>query len=137
MPAVCRIEIPGGLVGQHDGWIVRQRPRERDALLLAARELRGVVVRSSAETDFRDQPAGAAPHVIDAGNLHRHRHVFKRGQRGNEMKELKDEPDFLAPEPRERVFVELGDVDAVDRHVARRWGVEAGNEPEQCRLAAT
>src|SRR5207302_3959752 len=31
----------------------------------------------------------------------------------------------------------LGDVDAVDRHVARRWGVEAGNEPEQCRLAAT
>ena len=37
--AGAAVEISGGFVRKQDRWIVRQRARDRDALLLAAREL--------------------------------------------------------------------------------------------------
>ena len=43
------VEIPGRLVRQENRGLVRQRPRDRDALLLAARELRRVVMAARAE----------------------------------------------------------------------------------------
>jgi hypothetical protein len=38
---IVRIEIACGLIGQNDGWLIDQSPRDRHALLLAAREFRG------------------------------------------------------------------------------------------------
>src|SRR5687767_7946136 len=52
------------------------------------------------------------------------------------MKKLKHEADLLAAEPRQTVFVQRGDVDAVDQNVARRRRIKAGNQTEQCRLPA-
>ena len=52
------------------------------------------------------------------------------------MKELEHEPDLFAAQTRERVFVEPGDVDAVDEHGARGRRIQAGDEAEQRRLAA-
>ena len=52
------------------------------------------------------------------------------------MEELEDEADARAAQPRERVFVERGDVDAVEHDVPGRRRVEAGEQPEQRRLAA-
>jgi hypothetical protein len=37
MPAGGLVEIAGRLISQQDGWIGRQRARERNALLLTAR----------------------------------------------------------------------------------------------------
>ena len=52
------------------------------------------------------------------------------------MKELEDEPDLLAAQPRQAILVERGDVDAVDQDLAARRGVEAGDQAEQRGLAA-
>ena len=55
---------------------------------------------------------------------------------GHEVKELEDEADLLAAQLRERVLAESGDVGAVDQDLAGARRVEAGDQPEQRRLAA-
>src|SRR5438552_11019781 len=50
-PGGRRSEIPGGLFGQEALRIVHERPRDRDSLLLAARELIGKLVLFSLEAD--------------------------------------------------------------------------------------
>ncbi len=52
-----RVEVPGRLVGQDQLGIVDERPRDRDALLLAARELARVVVLAPGEADDLEAPA--------------------------------------------------------------------------------
>src|SRR5256885_696557 len=52
------------------------------------------------------------------------------------MKELKHEPDLLAAQPGQRIFVEPRDVHAVDEHLTRSRRVEAGDQTEQRRLPA-
>ena len=47
-----RIERAGRLVGEDQLRVVDQRARDGDALLLAAGELRGVMVRARAEADL-------------------------------------------------------------------------------------
>jgi hypothetical protein len=50
-----RVEVPGGLVGEQDRRARDQAAGERDALLLAARELRGAVTDSVGEPDRGDE----------------------------------------------------------------------------------
>ena len=56
--AVGGVEIAGRLVGQHDRRIVGQRARERDALLLAAGQLRRIVMRAPGQPHFLEQRVG-------------------------------------------------------------------------------
>ena len=53
------VEISGGLVGEDDGRVVHERPGDRNALLLAAREFTWLVVEPVAQPDF-SQPLVAA-----------------------------------------------------------------------------
>ena len=82
------------------------------------------------------QPIGARAGVGGAGDLHRHGDVLVRGQRRDEVKELKHEPDLLAAKPRERVFVEASDIDVIDQHGAGRGRVEPRDQAEQCGFPA-
>ena len=121
------VEIAGRLVGEQDRRIVRQRARDRDALLLAARELRRIVMAALG----RARPPRAAPSraprgLRHAGDLHRHQDVLERGQRRQQVEELEDEADARAAQPRQRVLVERGDVDAVD---ARCCPVDGASRP--------
>src|SRR5262249_41950132 len=47
--AGCRVEVPGRLVGQYDRRVVDQRARDRDALLLSARELIRMMIGAVAQ----------------------------------------------------------------------------------------
>jgi len=107
-----------------------------DALLLAARQLRGIVVRPAGQADLFEQPVRAGARIRRAGDLHRDGDILVRGQRRNQVKELEHEPDLLAAQPGQRILVELRDVDLVYQHGAGRGRVEAGDEAEQRRLAA-
>ena len=110
------VEVAGRLVGQQDRRVVRERPRDRHALLLAARELRRVVMAAVRQArPRRAAPRARAPRAGHARDLHRHQHVLERRQRRDQVKELEDEADLLAAQPRERVLAERRDVDAVDR----------------------
>ena len=52
--ARARVEVAGGLVGEHDLGLRDERARDRDALLLAARQLRRSVLEPVAQTDGVD-----------------------------------------------------------------------------------
>src|SRR5262249_56878023 len=97
--AVGGVEISRRLVGQHDRRIVRQSAGQSDALLFTARQLRRIVVRAARQAYFFEERPRPACRVGSTSDLHRNGHVLERRQRGNEMKELKDEPDFLAAQP--------------------------------------
>ena len=109
------VEISGRLVGQQQRRVVGERPRDRHALLLAARELGRIVMAAFGQADLVEQRRRARAALRHAGDLHRHEDVLERGQRRQQVEELEDEADAQAAQPRERVFVERGDVDAVDR----------------------
>ena len=54
-----RIEIAGRLIGQNDGWIIYQSPRDRDALPLTAGKLVRLVVQTITEPHFLQHVRGA------------------------------------------------------------------------------
>src|SRR5579863_586987 len=60
--AVGGIEVAGGFVGHHDGWIDDEGARQRHALLFPARELHRVVVHALPQADFLKQ----SPRLRDA-----------------------------------------------------------------------
>ncbi len=64
--AVGRVEVAGRLVRQEDGRIARDRARDRDALLLAARELRREVLHPVRHADALEgrlhPPSAVRPH---------------------------------------------------------------------------
>ena len=57
--AGVRVQRAGRLVGQDDLAAVHQRPRDADALLLAARQLAGAVIGTVAQAQAPEQFAGA------------------------------------------------------------------------------
>src|SRR5690606_41659207 len=83
--AVARVvvEVARRLVGEEDGRAADERAGDGDALLLAAGELRRVVVEAVAEADaVEERPArlGDLPPALPA-EFERDRHVLQRRQR--------------------------------------------------------
>src|SRR4029079_11324398 len=102
------VQVPGRLVRKEDGRAVDERARDRDALLLSARELIRVMVRAIAEPD-------RAQHFVRAlmalGGLQRvsavqqrQLDVVERGSARQQIESLEYESDLLVPHGRERVF---------------------------------
>ncbi len=128
--------FPVGSSASRMSGIVGERAGNRDALLLAARQLRRVVMPAAGQADFLEQRRRAGTRVRPARNFHRHHHVLERGQRRHQVEELEDEADLLPAQPGQPVLVERRDVGAVDHDPPGRRRVEAGNQAEQRRLPA-
>jgi hypothetical protein len=94
------VEIAGGLVGQQQARCVGQRPGDGDALLLAAGEAAGAVVEAVFEAEPGEEAAGAVGGLAAAfaGEELRQHDVLLGGEVGQEMVELVDEADAVAPE---------------------------------------
>src|SRR4029453_13811639 len=58
-PSRRAVEITGGVVGQHDRGVVGERPRDGHPLLLAAGELRRIVMSSIGQSDIGDERSRA------------------------------------------------------------------------------
>ncbi len=119
------VEIACRFVRQENRRVVGERSGDRDALLLAAGELRRVVMAAAREPDFTQKRRRARGGAWTAGDLDRDEDVFKRGQRRQQMEELKDKPDLRAAKPCECVLAEAGDVDPVDQNRSRGRCVQA------------
>ena len=133
------VQVAGWLVREKDARPVGEGARERDPLLLAARELGGVVVEPTGQPDPVQQPGRALAQLARgavAEELERHEHVLERGERGQQMKGLEDEADVLRTKLGALVLGKNGEVHSVEPHVPRGGLVEAGQQPEQRRLAA-
>ena len=135
--AGARVEVAGRLVGEQDRRIDRQRARDRDALALAARQLVGQVLQAVAELDERQQLARA---LVDlsarpAAQVQRQADVLEARQRRQQVEELEDEADLVAPHARQLVVGQAGERFAVDADLAGRRAIEAADRVEQRRLA--
>ena len=109
--------------------------RHRHALLLAARELRGVVVAAVAEADALEQRV-AAPARVLAAQLERHLDVLARRERRDQVERLEHEADPRGAQPRALVLAQAREVVAVEQHAPARRAVEAREQAEQRALAA-
>ena len=68
--------------------------------------------------------------------LQRHHDVFQRGQGRDELKRLEDEADVRRTKPRAFILGKTVQVLPVERYTSRAGPVEAGEQTQQCGLAA-
>ena len=135
--AGARVEIAGRFVGEQNRRIDRQRAGDRDALALAARELVGQMLQpvpswtSVSSSVARSCTLRARP----AAQMQRQPDVLEARQRRQQIEELKDEADLVAPDPRQPVVGQAGERFAVDADVAGGRPIEAADQIEQRRLA--
>src|SRR5207302_2402826 len=131
------IQVTGRLVGEQDCRTVRERPRDGHPLLLTAGELHWIVMAARLEPDGLQQLVRFRVGFGIAGQLHRNRNVFARGQSGDQMERLKHKADLLQAQLRELVVRQLRDVPSVNRDGAGRGSVHAADEPQQGGLPAS
>ena len=87
-----------------------ERAGQRDALLLAARKLRGIVREALAEARPRRVRRARALASLAPGQFQRRRDVLERGHGRDEMERLEHDADALPAKPRERVFVQRAEL---------------------------
>ena len=109
--------------------------RDRHPLLLAPRELGGVVVAAVAEAHPPQELVRAVAPVL-APQLERAADVLARGQGRHQMEGLEDEADLRGPERARLVLAERGEIVAVEHDAAAGRPVEPGEQAEQRALAA-
>jgi acyl-CoA thioesterase I len=128
------VEIAGRLVGDHDGRIGHKRAGDRHALLLATRELGGIMVQAAGEADGREFLFGAREGVRLVGEFEGQGDVLEGRHGGHEMKGLEDDADAAAAEARQLVLVQAGEVHILDDHLAGAGTLEARHGHEERRL---
>ena len=141
------VEVAGRLVREEQGRRCGQGAREGDPLLLATGDLLGTVALEAVEVELlhervhpvadhlpRELPAVPARRLV--AQAQRQRDVLGGGQRGEEVEELEDHADVVAPECRSLLVLEGVDVDALDRDRPAVGWLEAAEHVEQRALPA-
>src|SRR4051812_41763370 len=98
----ARVEVSGRLVGEQDTRSIRDRARDRDALLLAAGKLRGPMLEPLLEAEIAEQLGGARARLFlpEAADHLRHHDVLDRRELRQQMVKLVDEADLGAADAR-------------------------------------
>ena len=138
LDGALRVEVSGRLVREYDGRIVHERPGDRDALLLSARELRGRVRLAPLEPDALEQLHGARLALAAGEAAHvevRKLHVLERARPRQEVEVLEDEAELHAADLRKLRARTRRDLDSVEEVRALRRHVEAAEDVEHRRLA--
>ena len=134
-----RVQLAGRLVRQQERRIVGQRHTDRNALLLAARELIGTLLALVHEADSLEQLQRPITRVVAGPTSENHRNfnVLLRAEVRNQVATglLPDEPHFLASVVNELLLSQCQQVSLVHVCLASRRHVEPRKHVEQCRLA--
>ena len=132
------VEVPGRLIGEEDAGAANDRAGDRDALLLAARELGREVTGSRDERPTRSSAASAAAGARDAPSADKQRQldVVDHREIAQQVELLKDEADLAVAQPGQRAVAMAVDPRAVELDLARARLVEQADEIEQRALAA-
>src|SRR5690606_18096697 len=93
-----RIQVAGGLIGEQNSRRVNEGTGQRHPLLLPPGELRRVVPASLGQADPAQHLGSASRCIGSTLKLQRHLHVLLRGQRGDELKGLKNEAYVIEAE---------------------------------------
>ena len=132
------VEVGGGLVGEEQRRVVDERPRDRDALLLAAGQVAGPMPAAIGQAEAIEQLVGSVPGppAPHAGEEERGLDVLARREARDQVEGLEDDPDGVPAVVRQGTTREVGHVDVAeaDRPVRRRE--DAGEGGEERRLPA-
>ncbi len=131
------VQVARGLVGQQDGRLVDERPGDRHALLLAARQGVRFVGHAVRETHRTEQIQGPLLRVVGIGVRveKREKHVVQDAQPGQEVEELEDEADALVADARELPVVEGREVLSRQAVAAARGLVQEADDVHERALA--
>ena len=88
-----------------------------------------------AETDRRELFPGKRKGVAAAGQLQRHGDILDRGHGLDQVEGLEDDADGAAPEPRQRILAELGEIATRHDYPAAARLLEPRDHHQQGRLA--
>ena len=125
------IQIARRLIGKEEGRLGNERARQRHALLLAARQLRGIMMKPRAKTHPFQKLARAVIGIVLPQKFQNKRRVFKRRHGRNQMKSLKDDSDIPAPKDRARVLREFGKILTQSPHRAAIRDLQACREHQK------
>ena len=133
-----RVERGGRLVAQQNRGVRGERAGDADALLLPARELRGVIFAALGEADELEQLVDARGDVrgLGAGDLQRVRDVLLGRARIEQVDVLRDHAD-LTPGPRKCGALGAAHVDTAHLDRPRSGAVEPREATDERRLAGT
>jgi hypothetical protein len=131
------VERGGRLVADQDRRIAAERARDRDALLLAARQVGGQLVHARAEADPLEQLPGLGVGVAGARVLHpdRDRDVLDRGQRWEQVEALEHEAEVAGAQRGQLALAEPGDVLALEPDLAGGRREQQAEDRDQRGLA--
>ncbi len=127
------VERAGRLVAEQHVGTLGDRAGDRDALLLAAGELRREVVEALRQADAIERLLRRHRRHRDVGD---ERDVLAHGEARDQVVELEDEADVLAPVARQFGLARGGEVVVPPERFTRRRRVESAQDVEQRRLAA-
>src|SRR3546814_4900846 len=88
-----------------------------NALLLAPGKLRRIMMQPMTQTHRFKFRRGPRERIAGARDFQRHRDIFNRGHRRQQMEALQDDADASTPRPRQPIFVQWAIVDPRDAHV--------------------
>jgi hypothetical protein len=109
--------------------------RDRDALLLAARQLGRLVVAPLAQPHALEQRVDVLRPRLRARNRERQRDVLLSRQRRQQVERLEDEADLAAAQLGQPAIPHRGDLLAAHVHGAGARAVKPGEQMHQRRLA--
>src|SRR5712692_2690747 len=135
--ARLRVEVPGRLVRQDQLGRVDQGPGDRDALLLAARELARPMAQAIAEPDLGQRRARQLPRLLRglSEEERRDHRVLERAHLAEQVVELEDEADLLPPVTHKVRLAAREEVLALPEDAARGRPVEGAEQVEERGLA--
>ena len=131
--AQALVEVGQRLVEQQQPWLDDQGARQRDALLLATRELAGAAARMFAQAHHVEHGADLAARCrfVHASLDQAEGHVVPHAQVRPQRIALEDHPDAALPRR------QAADVDTIDQHLPALLAHEAGDDAQQRALART
>jgi len=129
------VEITGRLIGNQNRRMRRERTCQRDALLLAARQLRRIVIDTLAQSDRGQFLRGALEGIAGAREFERHRDVLQRRHGGDQVERLEHDADMPSAKARERVLVERAQVLPRDVDRPGVGPLQSGRDHQQGRFA--
>ena len=138
-PAGMGVQRTGGLVGQDQGRVADQRPRDGNALLLAARKLVGLAFQFIAQAHLLQHRLGAGPALaagypgVDQG----HFHITHQVQLGQKVILLEHEAQHLVADSGKLVAAHLAHIPAVQLIGACGGHVQAADDVHAGGLART
>ena len=129
------VEIAGGFIGKQQRGAGGEGAGDGHALLLAARELRGVMVEAVAKAYGGKFGGGAGFGIGDARQFERGHDIFERGHRGQQVKGLQHHADAPPAGKRKAIFTERREIGITDDQAARGGALQPGEHRHQAGFA--